>query len=131
LGHCLQARQRESVSARLVNPHRRFTCFNAPQNGGPSTDDDRKQEAYDSVRGWPFGAAEAIEATPASGISRGRLGDRWAGHAGGRLQFFQSLSAVTSPMQFFKNPSAVTCADAAHASGIPCGGVGDQSIRWH
>ena len=37
----------------------------------------RKQEAYDSVRGWPFGAAEAIEATQSSDITRGRLGDRW------------------------------------------------------
>jgi hypothetical protein len=39
-------------------------------------DPDRKQEAYDSVRGWRLGAAEAIEATPAADISRGRLGDR-------------------------------------------------------
>jgi 2-polyprenyl-6-methoxyphenol hydroxylase-like FAD-dependent oxidoreductase len=55
-----------------------FTCFNAPQDGGPASADDRKQEAYDSVRGWRLGAAEAIEATPAADISRGRLGDRFA-----------------------------------------------------
>lgn len=38
---------------------------------------DRKQEAYNSVRDWRLGAAEAIEATPAVDISRGRLGDRY------------------------------------------------------
>lgn len=100
MGHCLQARLRKSVSARSVASRCRFTCFNASENGGPSTDDDRKQEAYDSVRGWPFGAAEAIEATPASDITRGRLGDRWAVHAGGRR------AALSEPI----------CCDLTHAA---------------
>mmetsp|Transcript_4027 Transcript_4027/g.11681 ORF Transcript_4027/g.11681 Transcript_4027/m.11681 type:complete len:463 (+) Transcript_4027:130-1518(+) len=55
-----------------------FTCFNAPNGSGPSSAEDQKQEALDSVRGWPFGVPEAIAATSLSDVSRGRLGDRWS-----------------------------------------------------
>lgn len=37
---------------------------------------EQKREALESVSGWPFGVPEAVSATAASVISRGRLGDR-------------------------------------------------------
>lgn len=54
-----------------------FTGFNTPSETGPSSPEDRKEEAYDMVKGWPFGVSEAVAATAAADVSRGRVGDRW------------------------------------------------------
>lgn len=57
-----------------------------------------KEEVQDLIRGWQGGIGECIDATDAEGISRSRLGDRWAPPQLGSAPNFTLAGDALHPM---------------------------------